>query len=273
MPKAYVDSALRDQVYSLLRQGRSLAGIPECTIREILSPEEQDLEATPKVYEIALVAATHAEAERLLALMATAMRKHSNSTAKHRFTAYGLDQGWRPLQSFDEVHWINTSTNPLQQSEHLVSAGRIVHIHQLGPGDISTKPGVRTYRWTSETALTEFWASFYLAREASGFLRLNWDSYFAWQPPQQSLGLAASSWGKGPGTAIDMLLTQAAATRLAIDLNAVLIIEGNTSTTLGDCLEIVHALESNLEFAITTTSWVSPSYSGYGLKLLTFCQP
>ena len=272
MPKAYVDSALRDQVYSLLRQGRSLAGIPECTIREILSPEEQDLEATPKVYEIALVAATYAEAERLLALMTTAIPQQSNSTAKHRFTAYGLDQGWRPLQSFDEVHWINTSTNPLQQSEHLVSAGRIVHIHQLGPGDKSTKPGVRTYRWTSETALTEFWASFYLAREASGFLRLNWDSYFAWQPPQQSLGLMISSWGRDPGTAIDTLLSQAAATKLTTDESAILIIEGNTSTTLGDCCEIVDALERNLEFEIVTTYRGSSSPSGYGLKLLTFCQ-
>lgn len=273
MPKARVDRELRGQVYSLLKQGRNLAGIPECTIREIFSPEEQALEPAPRAYEIALVAATHSEAERLLALMTTTMRKHSNSTAKHRFTAYGQDQGWRPLQLLDEVHWINTSANPLPHSELLVSAGRIVHIHQIGPGGIPTRPGVRTYRWASETALTEFWASFYLAWEASGLLSLNWDSYFAWQAPQQSLGLVISGWGRCPGTAIDMLLTQAAATRLATDLNAVLIIEGNSSTTLGDCLEIVNALESNLEFAITTTSWVSPSYSGYGLKLLTFCQP
>lgn len=261
MPKTQVD-----------REG-SLAGIPERTIRKIFSPDERDVESNPKVYEIALVAATHAEAARLLALMATAMRKHSNSTAKHRFTAYGLDQGWRPLQPFDEVHWINTSTNPLPQSEHLASAGRIVHIHQLGSGDIPRRPGIRAYRWASETVLTEFWASFYLAWDASGLLSLDWNSYFTWQPPQQSLGLVISSWGRGPGTTSDMLLTQAAATRLATNLNAILIIEGNTSTTLGDCLDIVDALESNLEFAITTTSWVNPCYSGYGLKLLTFCQP
>lgn len=267
-----MDRALRNHVYNLLKQGKSLAGIPEQTIREIFLSEEQDLEPTPTVYEIALVAATYAEAERLLALMTTAIPQQSNSTAKHRFTAYGLDPGSPPLQLFDEVHWISTSANPLPQSELLASSGRIVHVHQLGSGDIPKRPGVRTYRWESETALTEFWASFYLAWEASGLLSLNWDSYFAWQPPQQSLGLMISSWGRDPGTAIDTLLSQAAATKLTTDESAILIIEGNTSTTLGDCCEIVDALERNLEFEIVTTYRGSSSPSGYGLKLLTFCQ-
>ncbi|WGL64267.1 hypothetical protein QDX81_04760 [Pseudomonas sp. CW003PS] len=272
MHKAHVDRALRNHVYNLLKQGKSLAGIPEQTIREIFLSEEQDLEPTPTVYEIALVATTYAEAERLLALMATAIRKQSNSTAKHRFTAYGLDPGSPPRQLFDEVHWISTSANPLPQSELLAGSGRIVHVHQLGSGDIPKRPGVRTYRWESETTLTEFLASFYLAWEASGLLSLNWDSYFAWQPPQQSLGLMISSWGRDPGTAIDTLLTQAAATKLATDESAILIIEGNTSTTIGDCCEIVDALEHNLEFDIVTTYRGSSSPSGYGLKLLTFCQ-
>ncbi|WP_447843423.1 hypothetical protein [Pseudomonas aeruginosa] len=270
MLKGDLNRELRNHVYSLLRQGASLDGIPERTIREIFSPEERDIEPAPKAYKIALVAATHAEAERLLALMATAMRKHSNSTAKHRFTAYGLDQECRPLQLFDEAHWINASPNPLPPPELLAGVGRIVHTHQIGSGDIPKGPGVRTYRWESETALTEFWASFYLAWEASGLLSLNWDSYFAWQPPH--LGLVISSWGRYPGTAIDMLLIQAAATKLATNESTILIIEGSTCTTIGDCVEIVDALERNLKFDIVTTYWGSPSLSGYGLKLLTFCQ-
>lgn len=273
MSKANVNRQLRNHVYSLLRQGTSLDGIPESTIREIFLPDEQNIPPAPTVYEIALVAATQAEAERLMALVATSMHKHSTRPATHRFTACGLDQEWSPQHYFDEVHWINLSTTPLPPPKLLARAGRIVHIHQFGAAETSTSLGFRFYRWSSEASLTEFWASLYLAREASGLMNLDWGSYLTWQPPYQSLGLVTSSWGRSFGSAIDDVLTQVAAATLATDTSAILIVEGSTTMTLGDVVEIDSALELNLAFDLVTTGWVSPSYSGYGLKLLTFCQP
>lgn len=268
MPKPRIGKwELRDYLYSLLNLGESLDSAPE-SLEEILASKEQDLET----HEIVLVAATHAEAERLLALIAAAMHEHLSSAENHRFTAYGLDQSWRPQQLFDEVHWLDLNPAPRPPPELLASLGRIVHIHLTEPGDRSNKPGFRTYRWTSEAALSEFLASLYLAWETNGALKLNWDSYFAWQPSEQCRGLVTASWGRCPSSAIDALLTQATATKLTVDDSAMLIIEGSTDTTLGDCFEIVDALERNLDFGIVTTCWTSPNYLGYGLKLLTFCR-
>ena len=53
----------------------------------------------------------------------------------------------------------------------------------------------------------------------------------------------------------------------------ILIIEGGMDTCLGDYVDIVRALERNLELECITTIWVSPNYSGFGLKLLTFRHP
>lgn len=268
MPKPRIGKwEFRDYLYSLLNQGESLDSAPE-RFGEILASKEQN----PKIYEIVLVVATHAEAERLLALIAAAMHVHLSRAENHRFTAYGLDQSWRPQQLFDEVHWFDVNPAPGPPSELLASLGRIVHIHQIGPSERPDKPGFRIYRWASETALTEFLASLYLARETSGVLQLNWDSYFAWQPSEQCHGLVTASWGGCPSSAIDALLTQVTATKLTVDDSAILIIEGNTDTTFGDCFEIVDALERNLNFGIVTTCWLSPNYLGYGLKLLTFCR-
>lgn len=271
MSKANVDRQLRNHVYSLLRQGTSLDGIPESTIREIFLPDEQNIPPAPTAYEIALVAATQAEAERLVALIAATMHKHLTRPATHRFTACGLDQEWRPLRYFDEIHWINLDSNPLPPPELLARAGGVVHIHQLGAGETPTIFGLRSYRWSSEAALTAFWASLYLAREAGGLVSLDWDSYFTWQPPKRSLGLLTSSWGRTSSSAIDEVLTKTAETTLATDTSAILIIEGSPAMTLGDAVEIGIALELNLAFDIVITGWVSPCNSGYGLKLLTFC--
>lgn len=219
-----------------------------------------------------LVVSTLEDAERLLALIAAAMHLHLSLLENHRFTAYGLDQSWRPQQLFDEVHWLDVNTAPDPPLELLASLGRIIHIHQIEPCDIHDKPGFRTYSWASETGLTEFLASLYLARESNGILKLNWDSYLAWQPSVQCRDLVTTSWGGFPSSAIDALLTQATASKLTVTDSSILIIEGNTDTTFGDCLEIVDALERNLNFDIVTTCWLSPNFLGYGLKLLTFCR-
>lgn len=246
--------------------------MPEHTIREIFLPDEQGTSSAPAAYEIALIATTQAEAERLVALVAATMNKHLTRPAAHRFTACGLDQEWSPLRYFDEVHWINLDSNPLPPPELLARTGRVVHIHQLGAGETPTFFGFRSYRWSSEAALTAFWASLYLAREAGGLVSLDWDSYFTWQPPKQSLGVLTSSWGRTSSSAIDEVLTKTAEKTLATDTSAILIIEGSPTMTLGDVVEIGIALELNLVLDIVTTGWVSPYNSGYGLKLLTFCQ-
>lgn len=269
MPKSHVGKwGLRDYLYYQLNQGDSFE-----SPLDVLEQKFAQEDLSRKVYEIGLIAATQAEAVRFLGLVTAAMRKHLTSLTKHHFTAYGLDQAWRPQQLFDEVHWLNGSSAALPPQERLATLGSIVHINLLERIDTQIQPGFRAYRWESESDLTEFWASLYLARETNGIPCLDWASYNTWQAPLHCLGQATASWGEKLGAAIYELLVQTTATRLAANDIAILIIEGSTDTTLGDYVEIVNALERSWEFDIVPSGWVSPNYSGYGLKLLRFYPP
>ncbi|TRO25855.1 hypothetical protein EQ826_12500 [Ectopseudomonas mendocina] len=258
-------SGLRDYLYYLFNQGESLES-PKAALEQMAVQEAPHLDT----YKIGLIAATQAEADRFLGLVEGAMHKHLSSPTRQRFTAYGLDQAWRPLQLFDEVHWIHgCPTLPLPQ-ELLASLGSIVHIHLLEQSDTKLQSGLRAYRWRSESDLTEFLASLYLSREICWFLELDWESYFMWQPCVDCIATVSVGWGATPSAAVNALLASAETTNPSHLDGEILIIEGGIDTRIGDYIDIVDTLERSLELDFVTTGWVSLNYSGYGLKLLRF---
>ncbi len=258
-------SGLRDYLYYQLNLGDSLES-PNGACEQMADQESPCLNAC----EIGLIAATQVEADRFLGCIAGAMRKHLPSPAKHRLTAYGLDQAWRPQQLFDEVHWIHGCPTCPAPQEFLASQGGILHIHLFEHSETRLRPGFRTYHWRSPGELTEFWASLYLSRELGWLLDLDWESYCMWQPRADCIASVSAGWGWTPRAAADALLASVDATNPSHSGGEILIIEGGIDTCLGDYVDIVDALERNFELNCVTTSWVSPNYSGYGLKLLRF---
>ena len=258
-------SGLRDYFYYLLNQGESLES-PNSALGQSVAQESPRLD----VHEVGLIAATQAEADRLVERIAGTMRAHLPSPARHRFTAYGLDQAWRPQQLFDEVHWFNGSLTCPPPQEILANLCSIVHIHLFEHSDTKLRHGFRTYHWRSAGDLTEFLASLYLSREVCGLLELDWESYCMWQPRTGCIATVDSGWGSTPRAATEVLLASAGATSPSSSDGEILIIEGGIDTRIGDYVDIVSALERSFEFDFVTTGWVSRNYSGYGLKLLRF---
>ncbi|TXH91977.1 MAG: hypothetical protein E6Q71_01920 [Pseudomonas sp.] len=258
-------SRLRDYLYYQLNLGDRLES-PNGAIEQLIDQESPCLNA----YEIGLIAATQVEADRFLGCIAGAMHKHLPKPAKHRLTAYGLDQAWRPQQPFDEVHWFQGRPTCPPPQELLACLGNIVHIHFFEQSDTKPQPGFRTYHWRSVRELTEFLASLSLSREVCGFLALDWESYFMWQPHIGCIATVSSGWGSTPKAAADALLASADVTDTSSSGGEILIIEGGVDTLIGDYVYIVSALEQSFEFDFVTTGWGSINYSGYGLKLLRF---
>ncbi len=258
-------SGLRDYLYYQLNQRESIES-PHRAPEQSVDQESPCLSS----YRIGLIAATQAEADRFVEQVTGAIRQHSSCQASHHFTAYALDQVWRPQQPFDEVHWFQGSTACQAPQEFLACLGTIVHIHLFERSATKLLLGFRTYYWKSADELTAFIASLALSREARGLLELDWESYCAWQPSMGYVATLSSSWGPTPIAAADALLASADTRAPSRSEGEILIIESGIDTNLGDYVDIVNALEQSFEFDFVTTGWVSLNYSGYGLKLLRF---
>ncbi len=258
--------ALRDYLYYQLNVGEILES-PNG------APEQIAMQKSPRLdtYEVVLMAATQAEADRFLRLFEHAIHRHLSRPKRHRFTAFGLDQASRPEQLFDEIHWLNLEPASHLPQETLISLGRLVHIHFLKNSCVKFGPGFRTYKWNSEADLLEFWRSLYLSRDLCWFFGLDWDSYFAWQPQDGCVGTVNVGWGPTPNAAADALLESASAIYSSHSEGEILIIEGRVDTCIGDYVKIVEVIERCLDFSFATTSWVSADQSGYRLWLLRFC--
>lgn len=256
---------LRDYLYYQFNLG-------ETTESSHNTPVQVARQKSPRLdtYEIGLIATRQFDANRVLALFARTMRKHLPNSSRHRFTAYGLDQAWRPQQLFDEVHWFDDNASSPLPHKILVSLGRLVHIHLPEISNAQLQSEFRTYHWSSEGAMVEFWASLYLSRELCCLFELDWESYFLWQPRISCVAKVNTGWGVSPSAAVDALLASADATNQNHSDGEILVIEGGISSSIGDYVNILNALEGNFEFNFVTTSWVSPNYLGYGLKLLRF---
>lgn len=259
----------RNCLYHLLNQGDDTGSAATETHQEALNLREQYSVS----FDIALIAVTQAEAQRLadqiLELPRAYFPESINCLDRHRFSAHGLDEPW-PEQQFDELHFFCSPRDPLPPASDLDRLAGIINIHYLAPRMAQAYPGYRSYLWCNEQALCDFWASLYLAREMQSIPGLNWDSYPTWQPPEHCIGQAVTSWDSTPNAAIDSLLVQAGHIRLTNAVGALLVIECNDDLLLGDYVDLLNRLEVEIKCDFAPTGWVTPKYSGYGLKLLTF---
>lgn len=136
---------LRDYLYYQLNGGETLErphGAPEKIATRKVPRSEK--------YEVGLVAATQVKADRLLALIERAMHKHLPKPRRQRFTAFGLDQAWRPRQLFDEIHWLNDELASQPPLEILLSLGHLLHIHLHDNCCATSRPGSRTINGTQK---------------------------------------------------------------------------------------------------------------------------
>lgn len=226
-------------------------------------------------FDIALVAETQAKAQQLLGMLkqsSAALLAKANCFNRHRFTAHGLDQPW-PERHFDEIHWLSSSSEEPPPSDFLSDMADVIHVHHLAPCKPLPCSGCRTYLWHTEQALAEFWTSLYLAREMPSIPGLDWDSYSSWQPAELCIGQAVTSRGPTPSAATAALLAQVKHARLSTAAEAILVIEGSYDLSIGDYVDILRTLESEVGCDVIPTGWTAPTYSGCGLRLLTFCPP
>lgn len=253
----------------LLNQGDNTDSATTETYWKSPGPREQ----ISVSFKIALIAETQAEAQRLADQLLERLKAYTpesaNCFSRHSFSAHGLDQPW-PEQQFDELHFLCSSPDQPLPASHLDRLAGIINIHHLAPCMAQAHPGYRSYLWCTEKDLCDFWASLYLAREMRSIPGLKWDRYPKWQLPEHCIGQAATSWGSTPIAAIDSLIAQAGYTKLTTALDALLVIEGNYDFTLGDYVDILDRLETRIKCDVVPTGWLNPTYSGYGLKLLTF---
>ncbi|MFP5422546.1 MAG: hypothetical protein ACLGID_13910 [Gammaproteobacteria bacterium] len=259
----------RDCLYHHLNQGDDTDSATTETHQKALNLREQYSVS----FDIALIAETQSEAQqlmdRILELPGTCFPESVNYFDRHRFSAHGLDLPW-PERQFDELHLLCSSPGQLPPKGLLDRLAGTIHIHHLAPFMAQAHPGYRSYLWCTEQALCEFWASLYLAREIQSIPGLNWDSYPTWQLPENCIGQAVISCGSTPNAAMASLLAQTEHTRLTTAVDAILVIEGNYGLSIGDYVDLLNLLEAEIKCDVAPTGWVTPGYSGYGLKLLTF---
>jgi hypothetical protein len=253
-----------DYLYPLYCQGEEVEGAARFLAHQ--TPKRQEL--TMGHFEIALAAATNAEARQMMHCMLKHCGPGQRECRRHRFTTLGLDQNG-PRRRFDEVHWLNTSVSATTPWEYLFVLADTVHIHHFAPPGPPLQTSARHYQWRNRQELVSFWVSLYLAREGPCIPGLDWSSYATWSPGP-CLGHASAGRGATPAAAVAALLAQ---TEPAIQGNAVhalLVIEANHSLTLGDYASIVELLETAIGCEVIATGCLSANYADYALRLLAF---
>lgn len=225
-----------------------------------------------KIFEVALTAATEAEAKQLVNCIlrhcSTALYIDNEHCGQLRFTALGQKQAW-PNKHFDELHWLCTSPASVVPWEDLSGWAEIVHIHHFSQAPLPAIPQARNYQWQNQQELAAFWASLYLAREINGVPGLNWDSYGSWSP-DSTIGQTSAGWGSTLTAAVAALLAGTPIEMRGCALSSLLVIEANEAFTWGDYCSVMEQVGKALRHEITPTGWITADYSGYGLKLLVF---
>lgn len=255
---------LRDYLYHVLYQGEDVE-----SARQSVGHQHPDYRCG---IEIALIAATEAVAKQLVGSIlkhcSTALPIDEWRCGKLNFTALGLDQTW-PNRSFDELHWLCTSSGSATPWEHLPGLVDTIHIHHFTQDKPPPYPHFRNYQWRNQQELAAFWASLYLAREIRGIPGLNWDSYAPWSPGP-TIGQTAAGWGATPTAAVASLLANTPPAMCSSALHALLVIEANYDFTPGDYVSVLEQLGKVIECDVIPTGWLTADYSGCGLKLLIF---
>ncbi|WP_394562122.1 hypothetical protein [Aquipseudomonas alcaligenes] len=258
----------RDYLYHLLGLGEDVESARKSMEHQFTDCQE----LRTSNFEVALIAATEAEAKQLVSCIlqhcSTALPIDGRRCGQLNFTALGQDQTW-PDKRFDELHWLSTSSDSEVPWEQLSGLADIVHVHHFSKAAPLTAPQACNYQWRSQQELTDFWASLYLAREIRGIPGLKWDSFAPW-PPGSTVGQTAAGWGSTPTAAVASLLASTPLATLDSAPDALLVIEANYGFTWGDYAYVMEQVAKAIGREVSSTGWMATNYSGYGLKLLVF---
>jgi len=258
----------RDYLYHLLGLGEDVESARKSVEHQLTDCQE----LSTSNFEVALIAATEAEAKQLVSCIlqhcSTALPVDGGRCGQLHFTALGQNQTW-PDKRFDELHWLCTSPGSAMPWEHLSGLSESIHIHHFTQTEPQVYPPFRSYKWQSQRELAAFWASLYLAREIRGIPGLKWDS-FASYLPGSTVGQTAAGWGSTPTAAVASLLANTPLAMCNFALDALLVIEANYDLTWGDYASVMEHVGKAIWHNVVPTGWMTANYSGYGLKLLVF---
>lgn len=258
----------RDYLFHLLGLGEDVESARKSLEHQLTGGQE----LSTGTFEIALIAATEAEAKQLVSCIlqhcSNALPIAAGRCGQLNFSALGHNQAWSDKR-FDELHWLCTPTDSAMPWEHLSSVADTLHVHYFTQPKPPAYPHFRSYHWGSRHELAAFWASLYLAREIRGIPGLKWDSYASWSPGS-TIGQTSAGWGYTLTAAIASLLANTPLAMRSCARDALLVVEANYDFTWGDYANVMEQVGKAIGRDVAPTGWMTADYSGYGLKLLVF---
>jgi len=223
-------------------------------------------------YEIALLAATEEEALRackeFLERGSSPHERHKQRQSRHNFHAIALDATW-PTQRFHEVHWLCSHRASPADLQRLKGIADIIHVHYLRPAPVARPSGIRVYQWTKEQDMFDFWHALYTALDNPNLLGLDWTSYATWNP-QQLIGRYVSAQAKSALQALQHLRNRVRLHQSDRAQEALLVVEGTPTLTLGEYAQIVGSLAEVLGCEIAPVLHLTDLHEGCKMKLLMF---
>lgn len=228
----------RDYLFYLLGIGDDPQVAVPLVAQQSLPPTQEGF------YEIALLAATEEEALRACKeFLKRGGSPHSPPKlrqSRHNFHAIALDATW-PTQRFHELHWLCSHKASPANLQRLTGLADIIHVHYLQPDTSAMPPGIRVYQWTKEQDMFDFWHALYAAQDNPNLLGLDWGSYANWSP-QQLIGRYASAQAKSALQALQHLRNRVRLYQSDRAQEALLVVEGTPTLTLGEYAQIVGSL-------------------------------
>ncbi|UTN84516.1 hypothetical protein [Pseudomonas aeruginosa] len=223
-------------------------------------------------YEIALLAATEEEALRacreFLERGSSPHELPKQRQSRHNFHPIATDTTW-PTQRFHELHWLCSHRDSPANLQRLKGLADIIHVHYLRPAPSAMPAGIRVYQWTKEQDMFDFWHTLYAARDNPNLLGLDWTSYATWNP-QQLIGRYVSAQAKSALQALQHLRNRVRLNQSDRAQEALLVVEGTPTLTLGEYAQIVDSLAEVLGCEIAPVLHLTDLHEGCKMKLLMF---
>jgi len=115
----------------------------------------------------------------------------------------------------------------------------------------------------------DFWHALYAARDNPNSLGLDWGSYASWSP-QQLIGRYISAQAKSPLQVLQRLRSRVRHHQSDRAQEALLVVEGTPTITLGEYAQIIDGLEEVLGCEVAPVLHLSDRHDGCKMKLLIF---
>lgn len=256
----------QDYLFYLLGSGDDPQVAVSLVAQQSLAPIQEGC------YEIALLAATEEEALRACKAFrergSSLHELHKLRQSRHSFHAIALDAIW-PTQRFHELHWLCGQRASPANLQSLKELADIIHVHHLLPTPSAMPSGIRVYQWTKEQDMFDFWHALYVARDNPTLLGLDWSSYASWSP-QQLIGSYVSAQAKSALQALQHLRNRVRLHQSDRAQEALLVVEGAPTFTLGEYAQITSSLEEVLGCEVAPVLHLTDLHEGCKMKLLMF---